>query len=82
MKVVRFTVRGRGTFPVDMLRYDCCYPTSSDGACSILTHYTDSEYNKERKVELSMVVEHKNQRPTEARWISFGWTVENVMFYK
>jgi hypothetical protein len=27
-KTVRFTVRGRGQFPFDMLRYDSCYPQS------------------------------------------------------
>lgn len=30
-----FVVCGRGAFPFDMLRYDCCWPTRSEDAARL-----------------------------------------------
>lgn len=60
-----FSVTGHGTFPVDMLRYDQCWPASTAAAVSLLL--LDDEI---RTVGLSSYTP-----PTDARWRSFGWLV-------
>ena len=67
----KFVVKGAGRFPVDMLRYDTCYPHQPEDAAAIL----DKEM---RKVELVTLM---NGEPTRARWESFGWMV-TVVFPK
>ena len=103
-----FSVEGDGTFPLDMLRYDECWPSDegkdvpkimgmpeanpnpeiSDKARDILnalwgkpnlcrevfrllllTHESEL-YDRKRRVTL-----RSRQRPTDARWASFGWKV-------
>lgn len=61
-----FTVKptlGRmaGNLPMDMLRYDACYPL----------HFNDEE------VSVTLIHHDSNPKwyPTEARWNSFGWEV-------
>lgn len=73
-KQITFTVQGRGVFPFDMLRYDHCWPdTSEDAVC--MGHYTEP-----RKVNLRCHYSNGAavQSPTKARWASFGWQVETV----
>lgn len=70
-KLYVFEVEGRGTFPIDMLRYDSCWP-KSEGTDS---HEVESTFRPRsggitRKVTLIGLTE-----PTEARWQSFGWKV-------
>ncbi len=61
--VIKFAVRGRGRFPVDMLRYDRCWPV--ENANNIIDH--------EGLREVTLV---SNERYiTPGRWASFGWTV-------
>lgn len=77
-----FTVRSNSDcmrFPLDMLRYDFCYPTDGDSAMEIGSSF-DSYISKDRResyqrfsVNLSSTVP-----PTKERWQSFGWTVINV----
>lgn len=67
---VKFTVVGGVSFPVDMLRYDSCWPA----------------YEQEsRKIEAMIRHEHRGQQevtllglhnPTIARWDSFVWRVK------
>ncbi|MAG26344.1 hypothetical protein CMI47_12410 [Candidatus Pacearchaeota archaeon] len=73
IRIIKFTVEGRGTFPLDMLRYDCCWPVSSEDAANI-----DSDYNRERRVvNLKMVSWQGAQgQPTVERWRSFLWGVD------
>lgn len=61
----KFTVQGSGYFPFDMLRYDACYPATSDDAASL-------NLKEARTITLisAMVAQ-----PTEGRWRSFGWQV-------
>ena len=66
-----FSVRGRGRFPVDMLRYDCCYPVTGIGADRLL----DTDMKTERTIVLRRVTRTSNWEPTEGRWSSFGWYV-------
>ncbi len=65
-----FTVEGRSDFPVDMLRYDNCYPDTSEDAVNML-----SDEPEPRQVKLRRLVFNKTQMPTEGRWSSFGWKV-------
>ena len=67
----QFTVIGRGEFPMDMLRYDGCYPKSekdtvtmqSDGLREVMLHKTLNWGHS------------KIWSPTVGRWNSFGWAV-------
>ncbi len=64
MKTKRFTVEGFGAFPVDMLRYDACYPADSVSATLI-------NGRGRRAVNL-----RSYREPTIGRWNSFMWTVK------
>jgi hypothetical protein len=78
--MTRFKVEGSGTFPVDMLRHDGCFPHSTDDAMSIVkgrgVGSKDRVHDTTRVVEL--VTHHPNKsdhRLTPERWRSFGWRV-------
>jgi hypothetical protein len=78
MFVCQFRVTGIGHFPVDMLRYDGCFPLNSDDAVA----ETDSP-GVRREVCLMMVRAQKVQcKPTEGRWNSFGWSAKVERVYK
>lgn len=68
----RFTVVGKGAFPLDMLRYDYCYPCTSDDAVVIGAEDWNGK-GEPRTVELSRTIAHSKVTPTEGRWASFGW---------
>jgi hypothetical protein len=76
----RFVVRGCGpmTFPLDMLRYDCCWPRRSEGVQMIGLLMTPGfpANGQVREVELTGVAP-----PNYQRWRSFGWTVIDVTEY-
>lgn len=61
-----FTVVGDGEFPIDMLRYDKCWPNSSHDTSLV-------NRQGERRIECRGLT-----GPTPARWTSFGWTVVSV----
>jgi hypothetical protein len=72
--IVSFRVEGRYPFPIDMLRYDRCWPASSDDAARI--DYSRLPGNREVYIiKLYMAADHAGAVPTAARWSSFGWTV-------
>lgn len=60
-----FEVSGKGDFPYDMLRHDCCWPYSSDDAAML-------SYSDRRTLRLQT---GQMSSPTAARWASFGWAV-------
>ena len=69
MRLYELIVAGRGRFPIDMLRHDCCFPASEVDAALV-----DSGYPGKREVRLF----HRDDvrwRPTTGRWESFGWKV-------
>ena len=77
---LRFTVRGFGQFPLDMLRYDGCFPRNSADAASITDSLDPASRSVEREVELVRYFSGSRQTApasalTPARWRSFGWTV-------
>lgn len=61
----KFTVEGSKDFPFDMLRYDACYPATSEDAIKLAAR--DS-----RKITLISTI---IAEPTAGRWNSFGWVV-------
>ncbi len=66
--VHRFTVEGSGSFPLDMLRYDGCYPRDSNAVSHMIS-------KEPRQIDLTTVMPGKDWQPTSARWSSFGWSV-------
>lgn len=77
-KFYTFKVTGNGEFPVDMLRYDGCYPRTTEDACNL--KLGDFDRKEKRTVELTMVVNSKDRGPTVDRWRSFMWAVSDIQF--
>lgn len=75
VKAKTFVVEGTYPFPADMLRYDQCWPATSDDAVQLaeaMTHRRVSDPNRKRTVKLFT---NAANRPTTGRWESFGWRV-------
>jgi hypothetical protein len=70
MKLYEFTVEGAGEFPLDMLRYDQCYPYSA--VDSALMH---REHSERRRIVLQSC---SRRMPSRERWQSFTWTIVQV----
>lgn len=64
-----FAVRGRGNFPVDMLRYDCCFPARGADAAAMEA----AAHGEERSIVLCRRA--SDSGVNVERWRSFGWTV-------
>lgn len=71
MKTLRFTVYGKGQFPLDMLRYDSCWPRFELEA-RVLAEPKGKEIHT---VHLCKHVESHGE-VTPERWASFGWTLD------
>ena len=67
MTQYEYQVTGRGRFPVDMLRYDRCWPVDNIGL--ITGGY------EERSSETYTVKIRSDKAPTVGRWNSFCWGV-------
>lgn len=65
----KFRVRGHFQFPLDMLRYDQCWPVSESSDVPAIYRSIDRDTTQET-VELQGL-----NMPTVARWKSFGWEV-------
>lgn len=66
---VTFDVTGHGAFPWDMLRYDGCFPHTTEDATKL-----GRDDDQERTIRLAVYTWDKVHRPTPGRWASFGWT--------
>lgn len=65
-----FRATGRGNFPLDMLRYDCCYPAQPADV--------EAMRGNSRTPLRTVTLFTTNKRgPTLGRWASFGWPVRN-----
>jgi hypothetical protein len=72
-----FAVHGVGRFPIDMLRYDSCFPTDQESALAIMD---SNKIGKDHKlIRLSSIQDNSNWEPTKGRWESFGWRVRTAM---
>lgn len=60
-------VEGEGYFPIDMLRYDTCYPAAELESSKIVGRYDEPL----RRVVLAR--RHIGTRCGKERWQSFGW---------
>lgn len=75
---IEFTVTGAMSFPVDMLRYDTCFPATSEDAVSIvLTERSLEQYLERRAIRLVKYGSTRADFATVGRWASFGWKVES-----
>jgi hypothetical protein len=65
-----FEVAGRGQFPIDMLRYDQCWPKrESEDAMGI-----ERSFRNDPGI-LRQVTLRGLHPPTVGRWESFGWKI-------
>jgi len=82
MKTYRFRVRmaQKMGFPTDMLRYDSCWPASSDDAVKLAVavrspqdwqHFYVESPARITTIELMSTA----KVPSRGRWLSFGWEV-------
>jgi hypothetical protein len=72
----RFTVAGTYPFPLDMLRYDACYP-AHEPETAVMADTMNEHYRGDSPVEITLVhlSTNKHWKPTAARWLSFQWHV-------
>jgi hypothetical protein len=68
--MIDFTVAGRGEFPIDMLRYDQCWPADGNAASDILHSLRPGPLER-REIKLRSAA----RQITPDRWSSFLWTV-------
>lgn len=69
----RYTVTGRGGFPVDMLRYDRATPRREEDSSLITSTLQHTHSRPPNGPEIQLCSRIKP--PTEGRWVSFGWGV-------
>lgn len=69
MKIYRFKVKGVGRFPLDMLRYDSCWPASEEDAGRIGDTFDGVG---KKVIELAGI-----NKPATDRWNSFLWDVDD-----
>jgi len=72
-----FTVEGHGHFPLDMLRYDACYPQTGEDV-EKMSYNSEEGVRQRRRVHLvhrTIPDERNGAFPTRDRWMSFGWRV-------
>jgi len=83
-----FRVEGTGDFPLDMLRYDQCWPRSQDDVYAMHPNYTERKAGEDQvryihtfKVERIDTTTGRKvtllswNTPTPKRWESFGWRI-------
>jgi hypothetical protein len=68
--IYTFAVLGTGQFPLDMLRYDSCYPKSQDDTGEMERSFLPRNRDEHRVTLVGA------KEPTVGRWQSFGWVVE------
>ena len=72
MYLTTFVVKGIGSFPLDMLRYDSCFPMSSSDVAAM----SEMEHGG-REVKLGQYHAAKEPSITDGRCASFLWTVQS-----
>ena len=79
---IRFIVEGSTSFPIDMLRYDCCYPETAEDSAAILNAEPGCEPVRVKVIKNTTGPSAKSgnytAEPTEGCWASFGWHVVAV----
>lgn len=67
-KIKSYVVTGSGRFPLDMLRYDACWPVHESETMCIEASLT-------KRINVLSVTLNSLKDPTPERWESFGYTV-------
>jgi len=75
MMVFKFTVRGSGAFPLDMLRRDECYPA---GEIDVHNMVVDVHGQASDESERSVSLIRRGMMPSPERWASFGGRVTGM----
>lgn len=73
-KLFKTTISGRGHFPIDMLRYDQCWPAEQQDVESIGLSVAHSGQDETHTIQVL-----SQYPPTTARWMSFSWKVEKTV---
>ena len=68
LPIRKYLVEGRGSFPIDMLRYDRAWPSTESDAGTI-----DRSFHS--RLRPQVVILEGLSKPTVGRWASFGWEV-------
>ncbi len=76
--VKQFTVEGMGTFPIDMLRYDRCWPRTGADAAMVQEEHRTAGGRATRHVDIVTHVRPGQSWPTIDRWRSYGWLVTMI----
>jgi hypothetical protein len=79
-RTVKATVEFSGEFPLDMLRYDQCYPDQSSDVAVIADSMDWNRHGAGRKtLTLAKFAESGRREPwTAGRWKSFGCKLEPI----
>lgn len=75
MKIVKFTVKGSFRFPLDMLRYDQCWPAGPEDTAR-MEYSTESRSPEGYDITLCRWAPNGAWTPTMGRWASFNWHVD------
>ena len=81
--VQTFKVRGSGNFPLDMLRYEQCFPDTSEDSINMASVGTvGTIYGEDipptRNITLRRYTIERFRPVSRARWSSFGWQYVNA----
>lgn len=73
----KFTVKGNNTpFPIDMLRFDECWPASVQDSTKISNSF-GFRHGRRVRWELELLTA-RDTAPTEDRWLSFAVEIVGV----
>jgi len=81
VKIWKFEVESRHRFPLDMLRYDNCYPNNGDSVQAMYDSF-DRVKNDDGSCGPYLVMMTAYSEPTVGRWQSFGWSVSNITSFR
>lgn len=71
----QYYVTGNGSFPIDMLRHDLCWPATGEDAAKIDQHCDTAFVLGRRNRDLVSIKLRSYRKPTVDRWMSFTWSV-------
>jgi hypothetical protein len=77
-RTYNFEVEGRTQFPLDMLRYDACWPEGQEDVSkihSLMETETRMQMRREGKLPARIRLCSNTMARTTARWNSVGWRV-------
>jgi len=67
------TYRGNRYFPIDMLRYDSCWPRSPGDVSNIALTFSPEFHNDTLTICVARIAARKSDAWTDDRWKTFGW---------